>query len=206
MVNVLLGRSPTKGSVESEQAEWDGRSDPLFTSALAVIEETLGSSSGFEWDLKPLFRLQMAYLLLWSSIERYVSLRYHLGDKVTEKVNSLAEEAAFAHALQENVKNGRTIFRADRPGEKIVLDPSNPRKSLGYYYQIRSNITHRGKGVVRDHEILKDSLSELLSIFKYVLKEAFADSESTEPGAADVTIEMEANEAEPAAAADRPRD
>jgi hypothetical protein len=63
-VNVLVGRSPKKGSVEADQ-EWDGRSDPLFTSALEVIEESLISNSHFEWDLKPLFRLQMAYLLLW---------------------------------------------------------------------------------------------------------------------------------------------
>jgi hypothetical protein len=172
---VLVGRSPKKGSVEAEQ-EWDGRTDPLFTSALEVIEETLVSSSDFEWDLKPLFRLQMAYLLLWSSIERYVSLRYHLGDNVTEKVNALADEVAFARALQDNVQTSRTVFRADRPGDKVVLDSSKPRKSLEYYYQIRSNITHRGKAVVRDHELIKDSLSELLRIFRSVLKEAFSEA------------------------------
>src|SRR5262249_24774979 len=78
--NVLVGRSPTKGSVVAEE-EWSGRKDPHFTVALDVVEETLRTSKKFEWNLKPLFRLEMAYLLLWTSIERYASLRYHLRHK-----------------------------------------------------------------------------------------------------------------------------
>jgi hypothetical protein len=87
VANVLFGRSPKKVSVPIRESDWDGKKDPLFTSALAVVQETLDCNQGFEPDLKPLFRLQMAYLLLWSAIERYVSLRYHLGDRVVEKVN-----------------------------------------------------------------------------------------------------------------------
>lgn len=175
-VNVLFGKSPNKGSVDFEGTQWDGRNDPLFTSALEVVEETLKANAEFEWDLKPLFRLQMAYLLLWSSIERYVSLKYHLGRDVTRKVSFLADEEAFVHALQQTVSAGRTVFRADDPKEKYTLDASNPKESLCYYYQIRSNITHRGKAVVRDHDRLKDSLSELLSIFRDVLSKGFDNS------------------------------
>lgn len=65
--NVLVGRSPQKGSSQCDE-EWDGWTDPFFGPALDVVEETLKANAGFEWDLKPLFRLQMAYLLLWSSI------------------------------------------------------------------------------------------------------------------------------------------
>jgi hypothetical protein len=173
--NVLVGRSPRKGSVPCEDAEWNGWNDPLFTAALDVVEETL-KSQDFDWNLKPLFRLQMAYLLLWSSIERYVSLRYHLGDKVTEKVGQLAHESAFAKSLLQYVKDSREIYRADRPGEKEVLDSQSPDKAVRYYYQVRSNITHRGKGVVRDYELLQNSLAELLPIFRDVLRAAQGDA------------------------------
>jgi len=176
--NVLVGRFPEKGSAPCEDAEWNGWSDPLFTAALDVVEETL-SSQHFEWNLKPLFRLQMAYLLLWSSIERYVSLRYHLGDKVTEKVGHLAREAAFVTGLRDRVREKRAVYRADRPGEKEVLDPESPEKAIRYYYQVRSNITHRGKGVVRDYDLLRDSLAELLPIFREVLREAERDAGSS---------------------------
>ena len=137
------------------------------------------SQEQFEWDLKPLFRLQMAYLLLWSSIERYVSLRYHFGDDATKKVGNLASETAFRIGLKDIVAESRNIYRADRPDEKEVLDPQSPEKALKYYYQVRSNITHRGKGVVRDHERLLKSTSELLSLFRRVLKAARADAATT---------------------------
>lgn len=99
----------------------------------------------------------MAYLLLWSSIERYVSLRYHLGDDVMAKISQLAGEPAFAESLRGNVTKTRTIYRTDRPVDMEILDPGSPGKSLDYYYQVRSNITHRGKSVVQDHKVLCDA-------------------------------------------------
>ena len=114
----------------------------------------------------------MAYLLLWSAFERYVSLRYHLGNKVIEKVNKLADEHAFSSGLLKHVAQRREVYRADRPDQKALLDPQRPRKALEYYYQIRSNIVHRGKAVVRDHDRVLNSLTELLLIFRDVLKAA----------------------------------
>jgi hypothetical protein len=161
--------------MQYEEDEWNGWNDPLFTAALDVVEETL-KSQDFDWNLKPLFRLQMAYLLLWSSIERYVSLRYHLGDKVAKKVGLLATEPAFGEGFRRYVKGRREVYRADRPGEREVLDQQSPDNAVRYYYQVRSNITHRGKGVVRDYELLKNSLGELLPIFREVLKAAEHDA------------------------------
>ena len=50
--NVLFGRSPRKGSIQCEKDEWDAWDDPLFSSALDVVEETLHSQKqprvGFE--------------------------------------------------------------------------------------------------------------------------------------------------------------
>ena len=82
----LLGcRNPQKGTIISDYNVWNGRDDPLFTVALDVVSETFNSNEVFDWDLKPLFRLEMAYLLLWTAIERYTSLRYHLGDRANQK-------------------------------------------------------------------------------------------------------------------------
>lgn len=174
-VNVLFGRSPSKGSEYCEEKEWDGWKDPLFKEALDVVKEALNSKV-FNWDLKSFFKLQMAYLLLWSSIERYVSLRYHLGNKVTEKVGQLGFERAFAESLRKYVKDSREVYRADQPDKKEILDPNSPNKSVSYYYQVRSNIIHRGKGVVKDYDLLSNSLAELLPIFRDVLKAAEIDS------------------------------
>jgi hypothetical protein len=193
LANVLVGRSPTKGSDLCKGGKWNGWDDPLFTVALELVEETMDvvketlKTQAFDSDLKPLFRLQMAYLLLWSSIERYVSLRYHLGDKPMKKVNRLADESAFAKSLRRLVRESRVIYRADRPGETEVLDPNSPDKAVFYYYQVRSNIIHRGKGVYRDYELLQKSLAELLPIFREVLKAAKRDAgySAQQPAAAD---------------------
>ncbi len=179
--NLLAGRSPNKGSVHPEE-EWSGHNDPLFTVALDVVSETLENNRSFEWDLKPLFRLEMAYLLLWTSIERYASLRYHLGDKATKKVLNLACEPAFQGALRKYVpeheaSEKRKVFRADKPEKCLALDAGSPEDALLYYHQIRHNLVHRGKGVPNDHERLEKSLDELLKIFRDTLNAAFAESQ-----------------------------
>jgi hypothetical protein len=172
-VNVLEGVKVNRGSHPLEAPIWDGQKEPLFSSALEVVSETLEQNRTFEWDLKELFRLQMAYMLLWSAIERYASFRYHLGDRVMDRVNALAENPAFREALREIVKDSRTIYRSDDPEKKETLDPTNPSKSLKYYFQVRSNITHRGKAAYSDHGTLVNSLEELLAIFRRVLEAEF---------------------------------
>jgi len=173
--NVLAGIKPLKGSIYYEGDNWDGWEDPLFNEALEVVEDE--SKQGCEWDLKYMFKLQMAYLLLWSSIERYVSLCYHFGDKATMKIQQLAREKIFALSLKEIVKKKRYLYRADKPGEKLTLDPKDPKKSVPYYYQIRSNIIHRGKGGLDNLALIKKSLQELLQIFRNVLEAAKDDAE-----------------------------
>ena len=171
--NVLLGKREQRGSSDLENCdEWDGKSDPLFKYGLEEVEVILKDNPDFDWEYRSLFRLQMAYTLLWSAIERYASLKYHLGKKADEKVYKIAEEKRFIESLKKNVKSARTVFSA-ADLEKCTLDPNNPDKSIRYYYQIRSNVVHRGKAVTRDFETVKLSLKELLAIFKDLLNEAF---------------------------------
>lgn len=190
--NVLVGRSPMKGSSPCDE-EWNGWTDPFFCSALDVVDETLKANAEFKWDLKPLFRLQMAYLLLWSSIERYASLRYGFGDKPTPKIDRLADEPAFIARLSEIVTEKRTVLRADDFNDKTSLDPAEPLKSIRYYYQVRSNVTHRGKAAPVDHETVRESLSELLPIFIGMLTAARKESESA------IREEITANKVSPSA-------
>lgn len=174
--NYLAGVKPMKGSIVPDEELWNGQEDPLFVVALDVVAETLQQNERFDWNLKPLFHLEMAYLLLWSAIERYASLRYHMADKATRKIMEIANECAFKSALTRHVTEKREVCRGDDPSEKVVLDPNSPDKALAYYYQIRSNLVHRGKGVPLDHERIEKSLRELLAIFRVTLKAAFDES------------------------------
>ncbi len=171
--NALLGKKHDRGSADIEHAEeWDSRSDPFFKDALEEIETVLKSNSDFRWDFKTILRLQMAYSLLWTALERYAGLRYHLGKKSTEKVYQIAEEEAFAKSLRKHVRVPREVYSTTNL-DKYVLDPDDPLKSIKYYYQVRSNAVHRGKAVARDFDILRSSLEELLGIFKDMLNEVW---------------------------------
>jgi len=171
--NALIGKREQRGSSDLEHFdEWDGKTDPFFKQGLEEVEAILKANSAFDWEFKALFRLQMAYTLLWTAIERYAGLKYHLGKRVNEKVYQIAGEKCFADALKKIVRNKRDVFSVTDL-EKYTLDPSDPEKSIRYYYQVRSNTIHRGKAVTRDFDIVKSSLEELLAIFKELLNESF---------------------------------
>ena len=176
-VNGLVTRQPGRGNAYDIIELWSSWNDPLFTEALEVVDETLHSEEVMRGDgfgsLKPQFRLQMAYLLLWTSIERFLYLRYGTGSDVVQNINRLSKEPAFVDALPRYIKPSssggksrfREIYRTDDPGQqKIQLDPFNPKKSVDYYYQVRCNVAHRGKTAPgRDFEILAKSTESGLS-------------------------------------------
>ncbi|MFB6216257.1 MAG: gamma-glutamylcyclotransferase [Candidatus Aenigmatarchaeota archaeon] len=191
--NVLLGRNPTRGSTDLPGQKWDGSTDPLFTDALDVVEEVIEEDTEFDWeDKKSFFRLHQAYLLLWSSIERYISLRYGLrgrfGDQsIRDKRNKMAEEEGFREGLETVYSTDRPrerVVRAGRPQDDAKLDPEDPVASLDYYYQVRSNLSHRGKSAPIDFDILRHSLEELYTIFRsYVLPAALENYSQEQPPA-----------------------
>lgn len=171
--NALVGKKLDKGCTALKHAEeWDGKNDPFFNQGVEEVERILIENSNFDWEFRSLIRLQMAYSFLWSAIERYAGLKYHLGKKVDEKVFQIAKEKRFADSLRDHVREKRKAYSATDL-RKYTLDPNNPEKSIRYYYQVRSNSIHRGKAAMRDFYILKPSLEELLDIFKDLIKEAF---------------------------------
>ena len=190
IANVLYGRNPDKGSCHIHEGwkgegcniaarEWDGNKDPFFTQSLDLVREMLNESEKKEHEgafgnYKELFRLQMAYTLLWSAIERYAGLKYHLGDQVMNKVSRIAEEECFIESLKCVVKEKRIIYRSDNL-KKETLDLNNPKKAISYYYAVRSNSIHRGKNAIGDFRIVQSSLRELLEIFTKMLEDAFKE-------------------------------
>jgi hypothetical protein len=177
--NTLVGIKIDRGTIDFEASQWDGKNDPYFKDALEEIATILKENSESNGDFKQLFRLQMAYGLLWTVIERYAGLKYNLSSKdVTKKVMQIAKEPAFVIGLQNHVKKentNRRVVNASDPRKTFTLDPNNPEKAINYYYQVRSNSVHRGKAVHRDFGIIQTSLKELLAIFKDVLKEAWKE-------------------------------
>lgn len=176
-MNVLAAVKPGNGARPLYGEEWSGWRDPAFGPALEVVEVAL--TQEFDWvDFKPFYRLQAAYMLLWSSIERYVSLRYGLGkDRIVEKVRRLGDERAFIDVLHTlpagSLRNLRPVASTGRPRDRAVFDlTAEPSKLIDYLYQVRSNVTHRGKEQLLDWELLQSATDATLRAFRTTLAAA----------------------------------
>lgn len=163
--NVLAARS-LHGADELESVEWDGRTDPVLSRAPQLVKSLKDRACALEFgSIDRMLTLEAAYMLLLTAIERYTSLRYHLGKKVMAKVRKMAAEPGFQEALLEIVQEERIVFSTSGTGRER-LSRNHPEKSLRYYYQVRSNITHRGKALARDTELLEKCIDELVPIFE----------------------------------------
>lgn len=175
-VNVLFGRRPEKGSHPHDSCRWDGRSEPLFTDALTLAEEMLCQNrikGRHPDDVKPLLKLQMAYTLLWSGIERFTAFKYGASLKPHQRLEHFASNVTLAEALKSLVHEERRVCRSDDPKDYETLVRDNPKAALDYYYQVRCNVVHRGKASYDEYDMLLKSLEELLAIFRQVLDAEF---------------------------------
>lgn len=170
--NILSGKKIDRGSHEIDMQEYvDIWNDPLFNAALEVVENELLRKTNGSGDMKAFFKLQMSYLLLWSALERFVTLRYGFGQNLVKKIEMLACDKTFCASIGKHVseKNHVKVFRADDPEKTYEARPDKPLSTIRAYYQLRSNITHRGKSYNKDYQRLLNSAKTLLLIFRDVL-------------------------------------
>lgn len=156
-VNVLVGRKIDKGTNEFEDAYWNSWTDPLFTITFELVDDILKESPK-DITGKQFLKLQMTYLLLWTAIERYVTLRYKIGGAdVMQKVQNLAQENQFILGVKNIGNKKRKVYKTYSNSEETFV-ADNPKKCVNYYYQIRSNIAYRGKAILDDSEFVHSAL------------------------------------------------
>jgi hypothetical protein len=181
--NALVGIDCEKGTVILDRP-FSGREDPLFKEAFDLIKSILANSSERQSTNEPnpnfknFLSLQMAYMLLWTAIERYVTIRYGLGNQVMKKILQMATEKNFLNSLKRHVKRNDKIYSTIAPDKIKKLNSEYPKSSLEYYYQVRCNITHWGKAAFDDFDRLKYSLTELTRVFEETLECAFHEAET----------------------------
>jgi hypothetical protein len=180
--NLLYGRNPKNGSVENQDefkrySMWE---DPFFNVAL---KETL--PHGFVVNNPnsihdSMFKLQMKYMLLWTIIERFIFLRYSFGGKMAEGRRKFSENLFVQAAIKEfglDNRIKRPLYATDDPEDKVSYSTDDSWKAIKYYYQVRCNITHRGKGLIEDFKLLEVCYSELYDITNYALEQTKIECE-----------------------------
>lgn len=176
LVNVAVANKADKGLSDIICCKsYDGTEDIFFSDAIHLIEKRLNSSE--RETVENFLNLQMAYLLLWVSIERFCILKYGLGGIYDNRQKFATNEEEFSKNLNEIKRDNKSVFSA-KDFKEYFLYKNNPSSSIEYYYAIRCNVAHRGKVPevfvdMKSFRMLRYSLEELLNIFKHVLNDSF---------------------------------
>ncbi len=139
----------------------------------------------FKWDEESCFNdylsYQMFYIFLCSILERIMFLNGGFGAKPSEQLRLFSQDRTLNKVFKLLVKSQdfpqfkesfqRKIFRSDDPSVSTKWNyvPENVvdiKEALFYYYQLRSNITHRGKSGIAKLAALERSFEELSFILK----------------------------------------
>jgi len=172
--NVLVARYSGKGNPQPLYSRsWSLVDDPAFGVGLKVIRSVSQEiADNREWDdMEKFFRAQMAYLLLWSILERLSALCFGPRLDPNERIKRLHELPGMTKLVQKVVRRNDRVTDSRDPSQGYILNAENAKKTFQYYYQVRSNLSHRGKAVHNEVGKVRDSLNELLEIVDGFLDE-----------------------------------
>ncbi len=173
--NALVIRFPNKGNPQHIHASsWSLADDPAFGPGLEAVRRVLEETDQmpgdtFDSNWQRFFRSQMAFLLLWSILERLSALCFGPGQDPMERIKRLHELPGMKDLVRLNVQRTDKVSDSRNPDVAYKLDGTNARKCFDYYYQVRSNLSHRGKGVFNEFDKVHSSLKELLAITQQYL-------------------------------------
>ncbi|WP_446216284.1 gamma-glutamylcyclotransferase [Micromonospora sp. IBHARD004] len=165
---VLAGKRLQDGVSGDPIREWSARHDPVLSEGLAEVRRLVLEAAPDGVEAQPdspefwhrFFRLQASYLLLWSVVERYTALRYGPALKPMVRVDKLGDDLAFRAALKTVGAKPDKVVDSRYPTETFELGPDGTG-GAGYYYAVRSNLSHRGKGAFRDARLVLKAAVEL---------------------------------------------
>ena len=173
--NILEGIKRLSGLIEFMDHSWSFKNDPYFSNGINACKQIIQShtlSKDFHNEYAEFFSAQAAYMLLWTIIERFCSIKYG-NIAPNEKLKKLSNDNEIDWTLLEKIiSRNDSIVRSDQKDNKIKLNPSSSVKSiLNYYYGLRSNVVHRGKDVFGDIERISLAFRELVEITEELIKQ-----------------------------------
>ena len=155
--------------------DFDGLKDPFFSGVTEFIRNELQNLKLD--DDNYIFKIQMYYMLIWSAIDRYCSLKYDVSSDQGYYLFELSNDEIFNDALDDLDLKGRNKIQSARDGGNFYYNLSRSNYIVNFYYTIRSNVVHRGKEAGNRIDELENSLDDLLNIFDYMIEKTFADDE-----------------------------
>lgn len=178
MVNVLFGVNPDYGSdsieFPQERINFNGKNDPLFDKAIKLIEKNLSTDKN-PHKMESFFELQMNYMLLWSAIDRFSSLKYNKAKQI-DNLERFARQKEFKEGIKKFKDTYHRPVYSTNDLEIHEFDADDYKETLHYYYTLRCNVVHNGKSTSADYSMLKKATEELLQIFNDILENTFNET------------------------------
>ena len=175
--NVLTGRKLGSGTTPGTVQRWSASQDPVLAEGLdeaeqlareAVPDGSVPSQPDTPELWRSFFRLQAAYLLLWSIVERYTALRFGPGLGPAERIRRLGQDPSFRSAVAGAGATPGAVVDSRDPGcrHRLAADGTG---AAAYYYQVRSNLSHRGKSAFLDAQLVHKAVTELGQAMRILL-------------------------------------
>jgi hypothetical protein len=170
--NVLIGKKPHAGSSSFAGHTFLSRDDILLVDGPTAVRHTLDRSNGAQ-DVSKFFATQMAYLFLWSIIERFMALRYGPHLEAGIKIKKFGADPTWQSAIKRLSPTAiapiaTPVVDSRTPTRTFSLDVKKPLGTLQFFYQFRCNLTHRGKAAMSEAIRLGYAAELLMSCLQLV--------------------------------------
>ena len=165
----FIGRKMGRGNPERLYAPWSSKLDPIFGQSFPLLHRDIARNllrftdsehdpSGY-WN--QMNKLLSQYLLLVSILEHLTVVKFG-GSKKQEpmvRIRKLQQSQGCLNAFKSltNEINNPSIKVSDSRAVEDSFSSSNPEQALFAWYQVRSNLQHRGKASLFDASLVHKS-------------------------------------------------
>ena len=165
----FIGRKMCNGNPERLNVPWTSKLDPIFSQSFPILHRDIAVNSLKFTDAEhdpngywsQLNKLLSQYLLLVSILEHLTVVKFG-GSKKQEpmvRIRKLQQSEGCLIALRalSDDRNNPSIKVSDSRAVEDSLSSSNPDQALFAWYQVRSNLQHRGKASLFDASLVHKS-------------------------------------------------
>lgn len=197
---VYVGVNFEKGHAEPLHKPWSSVQDPIFSQSfpelfkeIKLVVQNSNDPSPGDYDWKLYNDLAGKHLLLVTIIERIAYLKFgeqytelkekDFNDRVMKRITELGKTKEFKSAYNR-VKSEEGIYPItvfDSRNASKLLSTSKIGQAMEAWYQVRSNLQHRGKSAWRDFYVLRNSLTGLTNVTRFLLTELMPELENQPP-------------------------
>jgi gamma-glutamylcyclotransferase (GGCT)/AIG2-like uncharacterized protein YtfP len=165
----FIGRKMSKGNPEKLFSPWTSKLDPIFSQSFPLLHQGVAGNTLKFTDVEhdpsgywsQMNGLLSQYLLLVSILEHLTVVKFG-GSKKQEpmvRLRKLQQSQGFSRAFDSlsHEKDNPPIRVSDSRAVEDSLSSSNPEQALFAWYQVRSNLQHRGKASLFDAYLVHKS-------------------------------------------------